>query len=347
MSGLSALAQQIIFNGIKPEDIVVVAPLNWGLGHAARCVPIITFLKSYCQQIYIASDGEALELLKKEFPDLDFIKLPSYNIRYKYNSMFLNMLIQSPAIARTYLREKKAARKIVSHTGASVIISDNRFGFRCDGIRNYYITHQINILHPVPLFSMISTKLHHWIIEKYHECWIPDYIGEKSISGLLSQNKNLMNTHYLGPITRIKILDIAKKGDLAVLLTGPEPQRSNLESLLLPYLEQLKQFQIVLIRGAAKNKITKTSSHIRVLELVGTTEMEEILNSCQLLISRSGYTTLMDIEKLKIKAVFIPTPGQPEQEYLAENASVQDRYVMVKQDNLSTLIAQINSLISI
>jgi len=35
-------------------------------------------------------------------------------------------------------------------------------------------------------------------------------------------------------------------------------------------------------------------------------------------ISRSGYTTIMDLAVLEKKAYFIPTPGQNEQEYLAK-----------------------------
>ena len=64
---------------------ILVAPLNWGLGHATRCIPIIRALKAHNFEPVIASDGAALQLLKKEFPDLEHVELPSYNITYPKN----------------------------------------------------------------------------------------------------------------------------------------------------------------------------------------------------------------------------------------------------------------------
>lgn len=64
------------------KKTILVAPLHWGLGHATRCVPVIRELLKHNYDVLLGSDGAALELLRKEFPKLPFVELPSYEISY-------------------------------------------------------------------------------------------------------------------------------------------------------------------------------------------------------------------------------------------------------------------------
>ena len=105
MNEISEKSQDVFRSYFHGNDIVIVAPLNWGLGHASRCIPVIHWLIQHCAQVIIASDGESLELLKKEFPQLTFESCPGYNIRYKYENILVNMLMALPTMIRAVNRE--------------------------------------------------------------------------------------------------------------------------------------------------------------------------------------------------------------------------------------------------
>lgn len=339
MASLHKEGKEVLSTHISKKDVVIVAPLNWGLGHATRCVPLINYLLSQGIKVIIASDGLSLKLLIKEFPELPSYELPSYGIRYSHANMAWNMLVQGPSIANAYVKELNTAKKIVLETKATVIISDNRFGFKTPTTKNYYITHQVNILHPIKLISQFASWIHRCFIDKFDQCWIPDFAGEKSLSGRLSTSTYLKNVVYLGPLTRIENKTISQKWDIFILLSGPEPQRTILENALIELLPTWRDKKILMIRGTenANPKVKSIVQNCSVLDLADTTEIADALNSSGLLIARSGYTTVMDIAQLDIRAIFIPTPGQTEQEYLAKSLSRNPKYTWMSQSEISKI----------
>lgn len=298
---------------------VLVAPLNWGLGHATRCIPIINALIQEGLEPVIASDGVALSLLKKEFPSLETKELPSYNIEYakKGSNFKLKMLLNSPKIAHAISAEKKAIKKIIEEEKFCGIISDNRMGVRHKSVPSVFITHQLTVLSGKT--TTISTKLHNKYIKKFDVCWVPDMADDPNLSGELGHpKKSNIPVTYLGPLSRFEYQIVPKKYDIMVLLSGPEPQRSLLEKKLLQEFEQSDK-RIVFVRGLIEHHHkTYVKNNITIHNYLTGKDLEETINSSNLIISRSGYTTVMDLAKLKKKAFFIPTPGQFEQEYLAE-----------------------------
>nr|MBP6540425.1 hypothetical protein [Saprospiraceae bacterium] len=143
----------------------------------------------------------------------------------------------------------------------------------------------------------------------------------------------------------IRKLSIPKIYDILVILSGPEPQKSIFEAAILDILERLPQYKIRII-GAGQLSLNKhVLNHFEIIGTLDTKEIEHALNSSKLLISRSGYTTIMDIEKLDLHAIFIPTPGQTEQEYLAELHSKNAKYHFLNQNELNKLQNVIKSLI--
>ncbi len=272
----------------------------------------------------IASDGLALELLKKEFPKLKAFELPSYNITYpkKANSFKLKLIKDSPHLLRSIKKEKTVIEALIKEENISGIISDNRFGVRHKNIPSVFITHQLIVLSGNT--TWLSSKLHQKIISKYNECWVPDHIGTKNLSGDLGHNKGaLSSVKYLGPLTRFKKLDIKAKYHLLVLLSGPEPQRSYLEEKLL---EELKHYKgsVLFIKGKIESEQQKEIiDNMVVYNFMTSKELEVAINESELILSRSGYTTIMDLAKLEKKAFFIPTPGQFEQEYLAKKMNLE------------------------
>ncbi|MCK8520907.1 glycosyltransferase [Aquimarina sp. D1M17] len=298
---------------------VLVAPLNWGLGHATRCIPIINALLHEGFEPVIASDGVALALLKKEFPNLRTKELPSYKIEYskKASNFKLKMLLNSPKIAHAISAEKKAIKKLVEEEKFAGIISDNRMGVRHKSIPSVFITHQLTVLSGNT--TSFSTKIHNKYIKKFDLCWVPDMADDPNLSGELGHpKKSSVPVTYLGPLSRFEHQVMPKKYDIMVLLSGPEPQRTLLEQKLFQEFEQSDK-KIVFVRGVIEETHkTYVKNNITIHNYLMGKDLENAINSSNLVISRSGYTTVMDLAKLKKKAFFIPTPGQFEQEYLAQ-----------------------------
>ena len=312
---------------------IIVAPLNWGLGHAARCVPIIHFLLENNFVPIIASDGNALTFLEKEFPNLESFELPSYGISYAKN-LKTSLLFQLPKIANAVRKEQKIIQKYIeNNTGVVGVISDNRFGVRSNKVPSVYITHQLNVISGVTTF--ISSKIHQRIIKKFNECWIPDS-NDNQLSGLLSKcdNKKL-NLKYIGALSRLKKENISIKNDVLVVLSGIESQRESLEQKVLLELKKYKG-KVVLVQGKIeKEQIVKIENGIKIYNYLLSSDLEKELNQSELIICRSGYSSIMDLAILHKKAFFIPTPNQPEQEYLATYLEKQNLAPFCKEEDFS------------
>ncbi len=299
---------------------ILVAPLNWGLGHATRCIPIIHALLQYNYNIIIASDGAALLLLQKEFPLLEAIELPAYNITYpkKGRNFKWNMLLKLPHILKTISAEKKYIEQLVAGSKIDGIISDNRFGARNAAVPSVYITHQLNVLSGNT--SFFSSRIHQKIIKKFDGCWVPDVADmDLNLSGKLGHLKNKsFAVDYLGVLSRMEKKEIKKSIDILLLLSGPEPQRSLFEEKLKNVFKNSAK-NIVMVQGKVANEQKWVDfGNIRIVNFMQSEELEETINKSELIISRPGYTTIMDLTSLEKNAFFVPTPGQYEQEYLAK-----------------------------
>jgi uncharacterized protein (TIGR00661 family) len=311
-----------------------VAPLNWGLGHATRCIPIINALIEHNYTPLIASDGIALDLLKKEFPELTFFELPSYNISYsrKASNFKLKLLKDLPRLLNTIKKERKVVKAIVESEQVIGIISDNRFGVRHMAIPSVFITHQLQVLSGST--TWLSSRLHQKIISKFNECWVPDYPGAENLSGDLGHTElEHINLKYLDPLSRFNKKDLPLEYQLLIVLSGPEPQRTLLEEKLLIELQHYKD-NILVVRGMVENEqIVTQNKHITIYNYMTSSELEEAMNKSEIVLCRSGYTTIMDLDKLEKKAFFIPTPGQYEQEYLAKKFKGENIAPFCTQDS--------------
>lgn len=313
---------------------ILVAPLNWGLGHATRCIPIIRELEKNGYIPILASDGAALQLLQKEFPHLQSLELPSYEIEYaKEGTDFKWKLIKnSPKMIQAIFKEKKFVKELVKKYDLKGIISDNRLGVYSKKVRSVFITHQINVLSGKT--TWISSKLHQHFIKKFDECWIPDFQESVNLSGKLGHLKsNYLNLKYLGPLSRLEKKELDSKYKLIVILSGPEPQRTILEEKLIAELQNYNG-EVLFIKGEVEaNQKREVKRNITYYNFMTSKEIETALNESEMVLCRSGYTTVMDLAKLEKKAFFIPTPGQYEQEYLAKRFKRNGYIPYAKQDD--------------
>lgn len=315
---------------------ILVAPLNWGLGHATRCIPIIKALEQNNFNPIIASDGVALALLKKEFPHLVSVELTPYDISYaeKGKNFKWKLLAQMPKMFKAVYGERKIVNQIIETHSIDGIISDNRLGVYSRKIPSIFMTHQLNVLSGKT--SWLTTKVHSKFISKFDQCWVPDNDSMSNLTGKLGHLKNpLKNLVYIGPLSRFEKKRRKKVFDLMVILSGPEPQRTFLEQKII---EELKFYDgnVVFIKGVVEqNQISSTQGSITFYNFMNSEQLENTFNQSEKVLCRSGYTTVMDLAKLGKKAFFIPTPGQYEQEYLAEKYRIDGIAPSCKQEEFS------------
>jgi uncharacterized protein (TIGR00661 family) len=313
---------------------ILIAPLNWGLGHATRCIPIIKALQENNFIPIIASDGIALALLRKEFPYIQTLELPSYQIEYAKNGKNFKwkLLKNLPKMMEAIWEEKRLVKKWVKKYAIEGIISDNRLGVFSPKVPSVFITHQLNVM--TGNTTWITSILHQKIIKKYTECWVPDIENAPNLTGKLGHLKtNTLDLKYIGPLSRLHKKEVPQKYDLMVILSGPEPQRGILEELLK---REVLRFdgKVVFIKGIVEKEQKKEEiENITYYNFMNTRQIEQTFNESEIILSRSGYTTIMDLAVLQKKAFFIPTPGQYEQEYLAKKLKNNNLVPYVEQDN--------------
>lgn len=298
---------------------ILIAPLNWGLGHATRCIPVIEALIKYSFQPILAGDGDSLRLLRQEFPGLTFYELPSTKVVYAENGNLLKykLLSQAPKLLRAVKQEKKRTEEIHKIEKLSGIISDNRFGVRSEDVPSVYITHQLQVLSGAATF--LSSQYHRQIISKFNECWVPDFESNELAGELSKPGKGKLELKYIGPLSRFSRHPQKKRWDIVAVLSGPEPQRGILESKIK---EELKSFsgKSLIIQGIVDSKQLRISEgNLTIVNFMLQKELAETIEQGELILSRSGYSSIMDLYALEAKAYFIPTPGQFEQEHLAEH----------------------------
>ena len=322
---------------IPHSSRVLVAPLEWGLGHATRCVPIIRELLRQKCEVVIAADGYPLRFLRQEFPHLEWVEFEGLKVRYADGvSQVGAMLRQLPSFLRGIWREHKELKRIVEAYDIDVVVSDNRFGLWCKDVHSVYVTHQLMVKMPRGLEWMewAVWRLHRWFIKHYDECWVPDVAGEDNLSGDLSHKYPLLkNTRFIGPLSRFsrekvewedvrveaEALDLKERYDVVAVLSGPEPHRTNLEREITDNgLQIIDGSSLLIVQGLPADdlRLAEHRDGVDYIPHLPTGLLQWYMQEAEEIVCRSGYSSIMDLYTIGRKAHLIPTPGQTEQEYL-------------------------------
>ncbi|MFV0604473.1 MAG: glycosyltransferase [Niabella sp.] len=320
---------------------VLVAPLDWGLGHTTRCIPIIYELLSLGIEITVAGNTIQQTLLKKEFANLKYIELDGYNILYSTNkkNFAWKILQQSPGIIKAIKNEHEWLNELIENRHFDAVISDNRFGLYHEKIPCIFITHQLLIKNK---FGNIAEKIlqnfNYKYINQFSECWIPDYEQQPNLGNALSHPAKMPKiiSKYLGALTRIQPMSIpTKKDHLLIILSGPEPQRGLFEKMLLQQIPSYKG-SVTIVRGLpASTEKLHTLPHITIHNHLSGEVLNREICKAAYIVCRSGYSSVMDLINTNAIPVLVPTPGQPEQEYLAESLSKAKFCITAKQNQFS------------
>ena len=320
---------------------ILVAPLDWGLGHATRCIPVINELVSNDCEVWVAAEGSQEILLKKEFPSLSFLSLTGYRIRYSKRATWFafKILLQVPTIIATIRTEHRWLKKMIDSFHFDAIISDNRFGLYDSNIPSVFITHQLNVKTPFGRWSeRVLRKWNYKYINRFGECWIPDLPGVVNLAGQLSHPDTLprIPARYIGILSRFeKNKSTEIKDHLLILLSGPEPQRTIFENKIVNEISHYAGTATIVRGLPLASSIIPSTGMIKFYNHVPAKELNEEMQHAEWVIGRSGYSTVMDIVALQKKSILIPTPGQTEQEYLAKNLLSKKTAFCVDQNEFS------------
>jgi uncharacterized protein (TIGR00661 family) len=323
----------------KPR--ILLAPLDWGLGHATRCIPLIRELLNHEAIVSLAAEGPQASLLLTEFPGLAILPLKGYNIKYARSGAGLlwNMLVQAPKILRSIRREHAWLTALLNEHDFDAVISDNRYGLYHSSVPCIFMTHQLTIKSSLGKWSeRILRQRNYRYINRFSQCWIPDIAEENNLAGDLSHPASQPGTEprYIGPLSRFKKTGVAEKKDhLLVILSGPEPQRTLLEDKII---EQVSHYNgtATIVRGLPDERsLIPSTNMIQFYNHLPAEALNNEMMQAEYIISRSGYSTVMDLAALQKKSILIPTPGQTEQEYLACYLQQKKWAYTVSQKDLS------------
>ncbi|MBS1487598.1 MAG: glycosyltransferase [Bacteroidetes bacterium] len=288
--------------------------MDWGLGHATRCIPVINELLRNGCEVQMASSGQALTLLREEFSSLKSFKLIPYSATYSsWLPLRLKVALQLPKFLYAIWKEHRQIKRIVSDEKIDFIISDNRYGCWSAQKPSVFIGHLLNV--EVPLFQRMLNRYHSYLINRFSICWIPD-TTENSLSGKLSAAK-LKHVKYIGLLSRMKWKAAEIQYEIIAVISGPEPQRTIFEKKIRAQLLASKKKSLV-VKGLPESPHRSQTDNLTEVSHLHSAELNEALLQSALVICRSGYSSVMDLATLGKKAIFVPTPGQPEQEYLAD-----------------------------
>lgn len=317
---------------------ILIAPLDWGLGHTSRCVPIIESLLVNGHQALFAGNEWQRSFIVQTFPGIETIHLDGYNVTYSRHafSFMFAIMKQMPGLIQIVKKENGWLKSLVRSQKIDGIISDNRYGLYHQGIPSVIMTHQLMALSGMGRLSdNMLQRFHYGYIQKFGKCWVVDVQGEPNLSGKLGHPERLPdNAAYLGLLSQFSKQERKSDGDyLLVLLSGPEPQRTFLSEKLWAQILQYEGKAVFVEGSNAVKEPTSIPAHITYYKQLTREQLTPILNGASLVICRSGYSTLMDLVMLDKNAVLIPTPGQTEQEYLARHLHGSGVFLSGSQKN--------------
>lgn len=297
----------------QPEDIrnqkVLVSALDWGMGHTTRLISIVKKLHHQQNIIYFAGTPEQVSIITRECDAIIPLALKGYEIKLSgTRSTYLQLFLQSRKFLTAVKMEKKWVCAACKKYSIDLVISDNRYGFYSDDLPSVLISHQLNL--QVPVLRGAANNILHKALKKFTNIWIPDFEDHK-LSGKLSELTEIFPLKFIGPLCRFEKLDLPKKYHFVGIVSGPSPERNRFAQLLADFLVRQKK-PCALVGSGLKLEGIDCFDHLN------TQDLGNLIQSAHCVISRAGYTTIMELFTLQVNAILIPTPGQYEQEYLAK-----------------------------
>ena len=291
---------------------ILFACNDWGMGHLMRSIPIINQLIKQENEILFAGTIFQIDVLKEYIPSIKTITFPGRSFVFKGDGRWNKEMLRNTRNLLLGIKEDKTfVQKIITEKKITLTISDHRYGFRNKTIPSIFITHQINL--PVKGIENIANHWHTKKLKKFTSIWVLDNENH-SFAGKLTTPTCKLPIHYLGIQSRFEKRDLPKKDFILAVISGPEPYA---EQLFIEVIEIAKKSNETFKCISPKKYNTKTlPKNLEIVNHLSWKEKDALFYQCKSVISRSGYTTIMDLAVLQKPGLLIPTPGQNEQEYL-------------------------------
>ena len=339
---------------------ICISPIDWGLGHATRCITLIKAFEKLGYQVFVATEGYHEVILREALPNAHFLHLRGYRIRYaKWGfTLPIVLLFQLPKIIYSIIHEQNWLKKAHAQYQFDMIVSDNRFGFYHKQVPSVFITHQLNLQMHFAWATRLFQKIQYAWLKKYTACWIPDIEGTNNLSGILAnpKHKPSIPLWYMGCLSRLidTPIDNTSDNSSAVhsatnnknvflgIVSGPEPQRTVLENLLWKAGNKLNIPFVVIAGTPSKeqpNKIIAENKNATLYAHLAAPDLVKEIKRADYIICRGGYTTLMELIPFDKKLIFIPTPGQTEQMYLGKLWEEKNWALCYAQENFKLIFA--------
>ncbi len=321
---------------------ILIAPLDWGMGHTTRCFPLVEALLQQGHEVLWAAEGHAATFIHNRFPQLQILPLQGYRIHYnkERGNFALAIANQIPKILKAINYEYQWLQNMQSIYHFDAIISDNRYGLYHENVRCIIMTHQLQILTGKGLWvDKILQKINYRFLSRFNKVWIVDNALPPYLSGKLGHPIKLpKNAVYIGLLSQLKVpehIANTNENNILILLSGPEPQRSILQEKLLQQAQTLNEYNFQLVAGNPSSPTPNNlPKHIQFFTHFNSEEVAMAMQDAALVIGRSGYSTLMDLCQMQKKALLIPTPGQTEQEYLAQYLEQNNIAIHTSQEEI-------------
>jgi uncharacterized protein (TIGR00661 family) len=338
----------------KKQLRILVAPLDWGLGHVTRCVPIMKHLLHLGHQVIFAGNASQEQYIKSIFPKIETLFLEGYNVRYAKKKIGLvpRLIAQIPRLKKRIKKEHLWLQEAIKTHKLDCVLSDNRYGLYSNHIPCIIITHQLQILSGYSNYiDKFLLKIHYKFIERFNQCWVVDIANDNGLSGNLAHPPVMpkIKTEYIGLLSQCANQPIKKGGKteaiILILLSGAEPQRSILSDSL--WKKAVKSDKHIIFVEGNENAVTPTTipNHISYHKRLSANNLITAINESSIVICRSGYSSLMDLVAMNKKAILIPTPGQTEQEYLAKLMHQKKFFMAAQQHKFDIQTSLLNAAI--
>jgi hypothetical protein len=315
---------------LQPDHIhkkrILISPLNWGLGHVMRLVPLIRQFQFQGNTILIACDAEQQRILEHELHQVTYIPFEGYPFAFTGKSFRLDLARKFSNLSRFVAAETSQVNALVKAHAIDVVISDQRPGFRSDTVPSVLISHQLEL--PLPVYLKPAQWIYSRWVNRFDTIWIPDKEGAERLSGKLSQTTH-PQAFYIGWLSRFEKSDTEKliTYRYGALISGPEPYRTQ-------FMEEVKTCLLKLDEPCFLIGPVEKIEQLGKLTLLphqSTAEFQNLMESAEYLIARAGYSTLMDLRVLGKKGILIPTPGQDEQLYLSQHLKGDAQFTFVRE----------------
>jgi len=327
-----------------PKKRVLICPLGWGLGHASRIIPIISRFEKEGYEVITSGDDPQMKFIASFFPNIRTIVFPSFRVKLaKGTNQLLPLAWLVIRLPYFTFKEHIQVKKIIRKYNIDIIISDNRYGLWSTKAKTVFVTHQLRVIFPKPFqfLESIGEKYIRFCTNRFDYCWIPDFSDDNNLSGELSHSTKLSsNIRFIGSLSRfheIKLETEDKSWDLVGISSGPSPQRE----IFIDLIERIAichKLKTLIIKGNPnEGTIIAELNGISYVGHLGDTEFAEVVKSSKYLITRSGYSTIMDLVAIGVSGLIVPTPGQTEQEYLACYLSKKGLFKTCKQGDLEKI----------